>query len=124
MPKRPPKPMFGTRRGNGNITLAGVDGRSLLARRFREITTNIEADLGGDLTEAQNVILARAATLACWAEGREEELAKGEPFDAASYATASNTVRRLLSDLGLKRVSKDISPTLHSYLAKKGRANA
>ena len=77
MTKAPPPPEFSTRRGTGAIVLAGVDGRSMMARRFREITSWIEMDLGGDLTEAQRQLLARAATLACWCEERETELARG-----------------------------------------------
>lgn len=58
MTKAPPPPEFSTRRGTGAIVLAGVDGRSLMARRFREIVTGIERDLGGDLTEAQKHLVA------------------------------------------------------------------
>ncbi|WP_121093391.1 hypothetical protein [Roseinatronobacter ekhonensis] len=119
----PPLPQAGTRRGNGAIALQGVDGRSTMARRFREITAGIESDLGGDLTEAQKHITARAATLACWCEERETELAQGQDFDALQYSTVSNALRRLLSDLGLERKAKDITPDLHSYIAAKGQAN-
>ena len=120
MGKAPPPPQFSTRKGTGAIVLAGVDGRSMMARRFREITTGIEADLGGDLTEAQKHLVARAATLACWAEERESELATGQNFDATQYATISNALRRLLADLGLERRAKDITPSLQDYI--KGRA--
>ncbi|TDK49707.1 hypothetical protein E1832_08600 [Antarcticimicrobium luteum] len=123
MAKAPPKPEFRTRRGTGAVVLAGVDGRSLMARRFREIVTGVEADLGGDLTEAQTALLARAATLAIWCEEREAELARGEQFDAAEYATIANAMRRLLADLGLNRVARDVTETLDQYLAKKGAAN-
>jgi len=123
MGKAPSPPEFKTRRGTGAVTLAGVDGRSMLARRFREITTGIEADLGNDLTEAQRALLARAATLAVWCEEREAELARGEQFDAGEYATISNALRRILSDLGLHRVSRDVTPDLHSYINGKAQAN-
>ncbi|WP_336424376.1 hypothetical protein [Roseovarius sp. D0-M9] len=121
MAKAPPPPEFRTRRGTGAVVLAGVDGRSMMARRFREITTGIETDLGGDLTEAQRQLLARAATLACWCEERETELASGADFDAAEYATISNALRRLLADLGLDRLARDVTPDLQSYI--NGRAN-
>lgn len=114
-----PLPQFSTRKGNAGFALAGVDGRSLVARRFREIYCNIETDLGGDLTEAQRHLIARAATLALWCEERETELAAGSEFDASSYATISNALRRLLADLGLERRLKDATPTLGQYLAGK-----
>jgi len=116
MGKAPPPPQFSTRRGTGAIVLAGVDGRSMMARRFREITAGIECDLGGDLTEAQKHLIARAATLACWCEERETELAKGEEFDANQYATIANALRRLLSDLGLERRARDVTPDLRDYI--------
>lgn len=113
---------FSTKKGTGAVALAGVDGRSLMARRFREIVTSIESDLGGDLTEAQRHLIARSATLAIWCEERETELARGEEFDASQYATISNALRRLLSDLGLERRARDVTPTLDQYLAGKGAA--
>ncbi|MCA1775119.1 MAG: hypothetical protein LC676_05785 [Loktanella sp.] len=120
----PPPPEFRTVRGTGQMLLAGVDGRSNMARRFREITAEIETDLGGDLTEAQRQLTARAATLAMWCEERETELALGQDFDAQAYATISNAMRRLLSDLGLERRSRDVTPpTLGEYLNAKAQAN-
>ncbi len=119
MGKAPPPPQFRTRKGTGAITLAGVDGRSMMARRFREITAGIESDLGGDLTEAQGHLIARAATLACWCEERESELAQGKDFEALQYATIANALRRLLADLGLERRGRDVTPDLASYIAGK-----
>ena len=112
-----------TAKGTGRLTLAGVDGRSNMARRFREITAEIENDLGGDLSEAQRHLVARAATLAIWCEERETELAQGQDFDALQYSTVSNAMRRLLTDLGLKRVARDVTPDLASYIAQKAQAN-
>lgn len=119
MAKAPPPPEFRTRRGTGAVTLAGVDGRSMMARRFREITTGIESDLGGDLTEAQKHLTARAACLACWCEEREADLANGLDFDVLQYSTVSNAMRRLLSDLGLERRARDVTPDLQAYIAGK-----
>lgn len=119
MAKAPPPPEFSTRRGTGAVVLAGVDGRSLMARRFREIVTGIERDLGGDLTEAQKHLLARAATLAVWSEARETELANGDDFDAVQYATISNAMRRLLADLGLNRIARDVTD-LADYISARG----
>ena len=118
MGKAPPPPQFSTRRGTGAIVLAGVDGRSMMARRFREITAGVESDLGGDLTEAQRHLVARAATLACWCEERESELAQGQDFDALQYSTVSNALRRSLSDLGLERKARDVT-SLQDYIAQK-----
>ena len=118
----PPKPQAGTRRGNGSSLLAGVDGRTTQARRFREIFTNIAQDMGGDPTEAQKAIAARAATLCVWCEAAEVEFASGGELDVLTYSTVSNAMRRLLSDLGLERRAKDVTPDLASYIAAKDRA--
>jgi hypothetical protein len=119
----PPKPQAGTRRGNGSSLLSGVDGRTLQARRFKEIFTNLAQDMGGDPTEAQKAIAARAATLAVWCEQAEAEFANGGELDVLAYATVSNAMRRLLSDLGLERRAKDVTPDLASYIAAKDRAD-
>ena len=102
------------------MVLPGVDGRTHMARRFREIVGGIASDMGDDLTGAQQAILDRAATLILWAEMREAELARGEAFDAQTYATCCNSLRRLLDDLGLHRVPKDVTtPDLETYLSRK-----
>ena len=36
----------------------------------------------------------------------------------AEYATATNTLRRLLLDLGLERRMRDITPNIDAYLRK------
>ena len=106
--------------GNGSKLLAGVDGRSTIARRFREIAAELMADRGGVVSEGQRAIIARAATLSVWLEDQETKLANGEEFDVGPYTTAVNTLRRLLADLGLKRDATDVTPDLSSYLADGG----
>jgi len=118
-PLTPPKPQAGTRKGNGQIVLAGVDGRTGQARRFKEILATLVQDMGGDPSEAEKAIACRAATLALWCEETEVGYAQGGDFDVLTYATASNAMRRLLADLGLQRRAKDISPSLPDYLARK-----
>jgi hypothetical protein len=116
MAKQLPKPEFATRRGNGSTVLAGVDGRTTIARRFREISWALENDIGGDPSEAQKALIARASAIICWCEERETEFAIGAEFDIGSYGSATNAMRRLLSDLGIERVSKDVTPTLAEFV--------
>ena len=118
-----PKPQAGTRKGSGRVAVEGVDGRSTMGRRFREIVSTLFADLGGDPTEAQRAIASRAATLAIWCEQAETDFANGKAFDVATYATSANAMRRLLADLGLERRSRDITPTLSQYLSGRAVAN-
>jgi hypothetical protein len=53
-----------------------------------------------------------------WCEQAEAEAAGGNPLNIGEYATATNTLRRLLADLGLERRMRDIIPTIDSYLSK------
>jgi hypothetical protein len=43
----------------------------------------------------------------------------GQAFDVAQYATLANVQRCVLADVGLKRVVRDITPSLSEYLARK-----
>jgi hypothetical protein len=96
---------FATKRGANGYVLDGVDGRTATARRFRELYTGMEAELG-DLAEAQKAMLARACTLCIWCEDQEAAMAKGEGFNAEVYSTVSNTLRRLMADLGVKATER------------------
>ena len=108
-----------TRKGLGKDVLAGIDGRTGPARRFREIVAQMASDLGGDPSQGQAAIMERAATLIVWCEGEEAARARGESFDIASFTTATNALRRLLVDLGLERKARDVTPAdLTTYLKK------
>ena len=112
-----------SRISNGkDLFLEGVDGRSALARRYRDILAQLVSDLGGDPSEAQSIIARRATTLAVWCEQAEAEAAGGKPLNIGEYGTATNTLRRLLADLGRERRMRDITPTIDAYLSKGGKA--
>jgi len=121
-PKAPPKPNFSTRQGNGTALLSGVDGRSTMARRYRELVGSMSDDLGGDLPAAKQAIVNRAATLIAWAEQAESEFARTGEMDVQTFTTATNALRRLLADIGLERQSRDITPTLQEWIARKQEA--
>ena len=94
------------------------DGRSVLASRYRDILAQLTSDMGGDPSEAQSIIIRRATQLAVWCEQAEAEAAGGKPLNIGEYATATNTLRRLLLDLGLERRMRDITPRIDAYLAR------
>ena len=123
-PLAKPKPQAGTQKGNGRLVLTGVDGRTTAARRFKEVIATLSDDLGGDLSQAQQAIAARAATMIVWCEEAETAFANGMALDVTTFATVANALRRLLADLGLERRSKDVTPTLAQYLNGKAAANA
>jgi ABC-type transporter Mla MlaB component len=120
-----PKPYFGTRAGNQSSLFATrIDERGLWARRTRELVQNIAGDLGGmdALSEAQKQLVRRLAGLSVLCEQLEIELASGERLDAqalAAYLQTVNSARRLSSTLGLRRIPKDVTPSLEAYLEQR-----
>ena len=106
-----------SRVSNGSAVLDNVDGRSAVARRYRDILNELISDLGGDPSGAQSAIARRASALCVVCEQAEAEMVAGGALDLAEFTTAANSLRRLLSDLGLERRAKDITPSLEKYLA-------
>jgi hypothetical protein len=108
---------------NGRSTfLDNADGRSVLARRYRDILGQLVSDIGGDPSEAESIICRRATTLAVWAEQAETAMAAGSMLNIAEFTTAVNTLHRLLCTLGLERRAREIVPTLKQYLGQAERA--
>jgi hypothetical protein len=103
---------------NGSAVL-NADGRSATARRYRDVLAELISDLGGDPSGAQTAIARRASALCVVCEQAEAEMVAGGVLDLAEFTTAANSLRRLLSDLGLERRAKDITPSLASYLEAK-----
>jgi len=85
-----------------------------------QILAQLFTDMGGDSSEAQNIVARRAATLAVWCEATEAAMAKGETLDVATFTTATNALRRLLADLGLERRARDVTPVLATYIEGRG----
>ncbi len=124
----PPPPRAGFRRRaataasrvtNGKETLPGVDGRSTVARRYHDICAAIATDQGGAdrMSEARLQLVRRFAAAAVLAEQMEARLARGEEIDVGQHAHLSSTLCRLAQRIGLKRVARDVTPTLHEYMA-------
>jgi hypothetical protein len=106
-----------SRVGNGSsLWLEKVDGRSAEYRRFKDAYGDLILHLGGDeATEPQRYLARRAAALVVWCEKAETALARGEDMNIVTYSTATNSLRRLLADLGLERRARDVTG-LASYL--------
>src|ERR1700694_3310961 len=105
-----------SRISNGSAVLDNVDGRSAIARRYRDVLNELISDLGGDPSGAQSAIARRAAALCVVCEQAEAEMVAGGVLDLAEFPTAANSLRRLLSGLGLERRARDITPSLSQYL--------
>ena len=93
-----------------------IDGRTIIARRFRDILDAITADLGGrdQISEGEHQLARRAAALSVQAEIQEAWLA-GQRFDKVDveeFVKLVNALNRTLITIGLKRRARDVTPTL------------
>lgn len=103
---------------NGRDLLPNIDGRSVIARRYRDITNAILGDQGGidRCSESRLQLIRRFAAAAVLAEQLESRLANGETIDINEHATLSSTLVRLSAKIGIDRVPRDVTPTLAEYL--------
>jgi predicted ABC-type transport system involved in lysophospholipase L1 biosynthesis ATPase subunit len=102
---------------NGKM-IAGVDGRSAEARRYRDLAMSFADDLGGAacLTEAQRALVFQAASLVVQSEALNGAMIRGELVDVEQQTRVANALGRTLNRLGIrKRVSP--APTIADYLA-------
>lgn len=113
------KPEARSRVTNGRQDFLGaIDQRSLAARRWRDISGQITADLGGEpLSEAQRQLVRRATTIAVQCEVMEFEAANGRPIDLDTYGQLTDRLGRVLSRLGIKRQPRDVTPSVAEYIA-------
>ena len=107
--------------GTRGMVLPGVDQRSAIARRFRDVMCSVISDAGGidSLSEAKLQLIRRFSALVVQAEAMEAAFAEGQPFDFDAHARISSTLVRLATRIGLKRVARDVTPipSVADYLA-------
>jgi hypothetical protein len=108
---------------NGRKLFAsGGDMRSPWVRRFRDVQYLHLSDLGGSaaVSESENSLVRRVATLTVQLEALEAKFSGDTDVDIATldaYQRGTNTLRRLLETLGVRRRPRDVTPDLNSYLA-------
>ena len=107
-----------SRISNGAEFLPRVDGRSLIVRRYRDITNAITSDQGGAnaLSEARLQLIRRFSAAAVLAEQLESDLANGKQINITEHALLCSTLVRVARQIGINRAAKDITPTLDQYL--------
>jgi hypothetical protein len=109
---------------NGKM-IAGVDGRSAEARRYRDLCQSFADDCGGAaaLTEAQRSLVRQAATLTIQGELLQGAMIRGEPVDVEQQTRVANSLSRTLHRLGVrKRASAKL--TVHEYLERRDARRA
>lgn len=115
---KPYVPKNRSRVSNNREILAGIDQRLSIARRYRDLISQIVTDLGGSdrCSETKMQLIRRFASGACLAEGLEARLLNGERVSVSEYAALSSTLVRLAQRIGLARHAKLIPSTLRDYL--------
>ncbi len=94
---------------NGRDVLPGVDGRSLVARRYFDIQSAICAEQAGAMTETRLQLVRRFAAAACLAEQLEAKLANGEQINIGEHALLCSTMVRVAQRIGLKSIPRDVT---------------
>jgi hypothetical protein len=107
-----------SRVSNGADILPDVDGRTAVARRYRDIAAQIIADMGGtsQCAEARLQLIRRFAAAAVLAEQMEARLANGHSISMTDHALLSSTLVRLAQRIGIDRRSRNTTPSLSEYL--------
>ncbi len=106
---------------NGSsLHVSKADGRTMEARRFRDVLAEIVSDLGGVdlLSEGQRQLARRAAMMSVQCEFMEAESVAGKPIDLDAYGQLSDRIGRAFHRLGLKRVARDVTPTIAEIMAR------
>ena len=112
---------------NHRDLLPNIDGRSLMARRYRDIIGAVITDQGGldRMAEARLQLCRRFAACSVLAEAMETRLVNGEAFNIGEYAQLTSTMVRVAHRIGINRTARDVTPHLDDYaIGKPGRPRA
>jgi hypothetical protein len=105
---------------NGTRMLEGIDGRSAIARRLRDILRGLLVEFEIE-TPADDILIRQAASLAVISEQLQARIVNGELPDVKTLTNLSGQLRRILADLR-QRQSRNgpAPPSLHEHLASYG----
>jgi hypothetical protein len=103
------------------LALQDFDKRTLAYTETKKLITAIESDLGGadQLSAAERQIVQHAAVVGAMLADFEVRYLAGKRIDTSEYGFLVGVQHRLFSLVGLRRRSKDITPSLDQVLAEK-----
>jgi hypothetical protein len=109
-----------SRVSNGTRLLIGGDARSKVARRWRDLVLDAEAERGGSeaLTLTQRQAIRRWATLAVQCEQMEADLAAGRPVSPEVYGQLVDRADRAARRMGPVRKAPARPTLFERYPAK------
>jgi hypothetical protein len=101
---------------NGKRLLAGIDGRSAEARRYKDVAMSLADDLGGaaGLTESQRALVKQAASLTVQSETMAAAMIRGEAIDVEQQTRVANSLSRTVHRLGRTKAK----PREQSFLTR------
>jgi hypothetical protein len=110
---------------NSKDLLPNIDGRSVIARRYRDIANAILIAQGGvdQCSESRQQLIRRFAAAAVLAEQLESRLANGEEIDIAVHSTLASTLVRLATRIGIDRTRREVN-SIGDLMREAGRTGA
>jgi hypothetical protein len=114
----PKKSQGRSRVSNRSDILAGVDQRSAIARRYRDLVIAVGNDQGGleHLSETRLQLIRRLSGASVLAEQLEARMAAGEQIQITEYSTLASTIVRIAQRIGIDRIARDVIPELKQYI--------
>ena len=94
---------------NNSALLPNTDGRLAIARRFKDIASQIISDHGHDVSETTLQLIRRFAECACIAEIEAAKLMRGEPISVPEICQLVSTMTRVAARIGCDRVPVDVT---------------
>jgi hypothetical protein len=107
-----------SRIGNGKALLRGVDTHSASYREYKTIVFDLLRHMGTDPSVVERALAEEAASIIFWCRQARLLLLTGGEFKIQEYTTASNSLRRLLADIGQEPRLKNVTQSLTEYLAE------
>jgi hypothetical protein len=101
------------------FTIDHLDGRTIAARRARELMATFSAGLGGTLTAGQSLAIGRAAQLVALAEDARARRLDGDmTVTLEDLVRIDNSASRAVRQLGIPEAAAPTTPpSLRDYVA-------
>ena len=103
-------------------TLDDLDQRSRALKQSKRMAARLEADLGGadNLTQLQIDLIQRSVFISLLMNDMEARHYRGEEnVPLSKYLSLVSTQNKIAQSLGLKRVARDLTPTIDEYAKTK-----
>lgn len=96
---------------NEPLVVAGrkIDGRTIDAKRFRTLATELASQLQRDPNAAERVLLVNAATLAMLCERFAADLLEGKEVNEENYRRNLQSLGNVMIKLGMAAKSRDVT---------------